>query len=242
MKRVVFQGLRGGTGTTSTVAAIGDALQSLDESVLLIDLAPTNLLSLHFGISPQDPRGWARTSVDGGSWYETTFEVKPGLHLLPFGLLSEAERRHVFGSSQFLAAAGPKELAGLTNQYSFILIDLSSSATAMKSWTAGCDLQIMTAEADPASCALLFKLPRDARRRYLITRYDPISRIQRDIRLLWQAQLGSSLLPQVMHRDASMIEALGYRQAVGSYRPNSLAAQDAMDIAVWCQRHIEARA
>jgi cellulose synthase operon protein YhjQ len=242
MKRVVFQGIRGGTGTTSTVAAIGDALQSLDESVLLIDLSPSNLLSLHFGISPSDPRGWARTSVDGGFWYESTYEIKAGLHLLPFGLLTEAERRQVRGSAQSLAATGPEELAGLSSQYSFILIDLPSNASATTPWTSGCDFQIMTAEADPASCALLFKLPKDAQRRYLITRYDPISRIQRDIRLLWQAQLGSSLLPQVVHRDASMVEALGYRQSVGSYRPNSLAAQDALDIAMWCQRHSETQA
>lgn len=240
MKSIVFCGVRGGTGTTSTMAAVSLALHALDEKVLMIDLAPSNLLSLHFGGSPSATQGWARALVDGRPWQEAAAELQPGLHMLPFGLLSPAERLRAPQLPRLLWQSGNSPLASMQAEYSVVLFDLPSSEMANSSVMLRSDLQIVTTEADPASCALLAQLPPDKRRHYLITRYDPISRVQRDIRLLWQSRLGASLLPQVMHRDASMVEALCSKAPVGRYRPESLAAQDAQHIAAWCQGRLRA--
>lgn len=240
MKIVAFHGIRGGTGTTSTVAAIGDALQMRNETVLMIDLGRSNMLGLHFGISPFQPGGWARAMIDGHAWESARTEIKPRLHVLPFGTLSQAEKSDTPSTPPVFLRDGLDPLAVLSNHYSVILIDMSGGDTAT-SLLPRCDLQIMTTEADPGSCALMLALPPDSRRRYLITRFDPISRIQRDIRLLWESHLGNSLIPQVMHRDASVVEALGYKLSVITHRPNSLAAQDALNIAAWCQDQLESQ-
>ena len=238
MKSIVFCGVRGGTGTTSTMAAIGQALHALDEKVLMIDLAPSNLLNLHFGGSPAEAKGWARALVDGRPWHEAATELQPGLHVLPFGLLNQTERLRAPQLPRLLWQSDATRMAALRAQYSVVLFDLPSTEVTNSSVMLRSDLQIVTTEADPASCALLAKLPPDKRRHYLITRYDPVSRVQRDIRLLWQSRLGPNLLPQVMHRDASMVEALCSKAPVGRYRPESLAAQDAQHIAAWCQSRL----
>lgn len=230
-----FRGIRGGVGTTSTVAALGNALQAMGETVLMIDLAPENLLRLHFGIPLADPRGWATEQANGSAWDEAAREIKPGLHLLPFGQLGRAERSNASHALNTLWEAWPNHLAALSKRYGMILVDLPMSEPAALPLMSECELRITTMEADPASCALLHDLPHRGDCQYLITRFDPLSHLQRDIRLLWQDQLGNAMIQQVVHRDEAIPEALGQKQPVGDYRPQSLAAQDAANLASWCR-------
>lgn len=237
MPCVAFRGIRGGVGTTATVAAIGDALHALGETVLMIDLAAENLLRLHVGVPHADRRGWARAQCDGTAWHQAAYEVKPGLHLLPFGVLSPAERAAVPQASD---DDWPGRLARLAERYGMILIDVPARGPGM-SWLSGVDLSITTAEADFASHALLESLPHDDDRKLLITRFDPTSALQGDIRSLWRSRLGPALIPQVMHRDEAMAEALGHAMPVCHYRPHSLSAQDASSVATWCLAQSKAR-
>ncbi|CNG61253.1 cellulose synthase [Yersinia enterocolitica] len=57
MPVLALQGIRGGIGTTSVIAALAWALQQLDESVLVIDFSPDNLLRLHFNMHFEQSRG-----------------------------------------------------------------------------------------------------------------------------------------------------------------------------------------
>ena len=50
-----LQGVRGGCGVTTVVAALGHALHAQGERVLLVDASPDNLLGLHLGL-PVDER------------------------------------------------------------------------------------------------------------------------------------------------------------------------------------------
>nr|CBX72322.1 hypothetical protein YEW_LO49410 [Yersinia enterocolitica W22703] len=70
MPVLALQGIRGGIGTTSVIAALAWALQQLDESVLVIDFSPDNLLRLHFNMHFEQSRGWARAEVDGEGWQQ----------------------------------------------------------------------------------------------------------------------------------------------------------------------------
>ena len=45
-----LRGVRGGVGTSSTVAALGHALHALGQKVLLVDMCPENSLGLHFNM------------------------------------------------------------------------------------------------------------------------------------------------------------------------------------------------
>lgn len=240
MTCVAFRGLRGGTGTTSTVAATGAALHSMGVKVLLIDLSPENLLHLHFGMPYIDRRGWGRSLLDGNTWLEAIREIQPGLDLLPFGGLTLTEHNRISYTFQALLPAWPAHLATLASLYDMVLIDTPASERDAWPLISECGLRVITMEADPASFALLTGLPLHTYHHCLITRYDPLSRLQRDIRLLWQGQLGDVLIRQVMHRDESMAEALGQKQPVGSYCPDSLAARDASSLASWCLAHARA--
>ena len=51
-----LRGVRGGVGTSSTVAALGHALHALGQKVLLVDMCPENSLGLHFNMDLAPPR------------------------------------------------------------------------------------------------------------------------------------------------------------------------------------------
>ncbi|MBV6272397.1 cellulose synthase operon protein YhjQ [Alcaligenaceae bacterium CGII-47] len=237
MTCLAFCGLRGGTGTTSTVAATGAALLSIGAKVLLIDLSPENLLRLHFGVPYVDRHGWGRSWLDGHTWHEAICDIQPGLGLLPFGGLTGAEHKNLPDTFQAFLPAWRDHLSTLADCYDMVLIDTPAGERNVWPLILECGLRVITMEADPACFILLTSLPRHTYHHCLITRYDPHSRLQRDIRLSWQGQLGDVLLEQVIHRDESMAEALGQKQTVGSYCPDSLAARDASNLASWCLTH-----
>lgn len=45
-----LQGIRGGVGTSSTLAALSYALSTLGQRVLVVDMCPENTLGLHFNL------------------------------------------------------------------------------------------------------------------------------------------------------------------------------------------------
>ena len=86
-----LQGVRGGVGVTTMIAALGHALHAQGERVLLVECTPDHLLGLHLGLPAAEARGWARAWLDDGDWREAAFEALPGLALLPYGCASDAE-------------------------------------------------------------------------------------------------------------------------------------------------------
>ena len=61
---VSLHGVRGGVGTSSTLAALGYALHQLGQKVLMVDMCPENTLGLHFNLKLGPPEGWARATLD----------------------------------------------------------------------------------------------------------------------------------------------------------------------------------
>ena len=61
-----LQGVRGGCGVTTVVAALGHALHAQGERVLLVDASPDNLLGLHLGLPVDERGGWARKDARSG--------------------------------------------------------------------------------------------------------------------------------------------------------------------------------
>ena len=68
----------------------------------------------------------------------------------------------------------------------------------------------------------------------LVNRFDPGSQLQRDLLLIWRKHYATRLLPLTIHADEAVREALAFKQAIGQYAPDSLAAQDALSLATWC--------
>ena len=73
-----LRGVRGGVGTSSTVAALGHALHALGQKVLLVDMCPENSLGLHFNMDLAPREGWARATLDQQPWTSNPGTNMPG--------------------------------------------------------------------------------------------------------------------------------------------------------------------
>lgn len=233
MISIAIQGLRGGVGVSSVVAALGHALQSQGERVLLVDMCPENLLRLHCNQPVADGSGWARATLDGEGWKAWGWSVLPNLHVLPYGRLSEAEQGRLELHLRRTPQLWRSLQASLARSFDWVLFDLPQRL-AGHAQIGACDLSIRLLEADPACHALLRQTPLRPQEWLLVNRYDPGCQLQRDLLLVWQQVLGQRLLVQGVHRDTAMREALANKHPVGAYAPGSLAAQDALGLARWC--------
>ncbi|BAN96868.1 hypothetical protein E05_21020 [Plautia stali symbiont] len=91
MPVLALQGLRGGCGATALSAALGWALNALQQSVLLIDLSPANQLAAHFNLPLDTPHGWLCAQLDRQPWLHSALRYQPGLDFLPSGTLTHQQ-------------------------------------------------------------------------------------------------------------------------------------------------------
>lgn len=232
MTPLSLRGLRGGTGTSSLLAAIGYALHCLGERVLMIDMCPENLLRLHFNLAAEDQSGWARAMLDGQAWYEQAWSLAPTLNLLPYGNLSVNEYlriEHWLSADPHLWAARQESLAA---HYDWVLFDLPQRLPGHAA-VGPCYFKVRVAEAD-AACHVLLQQQEEDGSLLLVNRFDPGSQLQRDLLLIWRKHYPEHLLPVTVHDDEALRESLAFKQPVGLYAPGSLATQDALSLATWC--------
>ena len=70
MIAISLRGIRGGVGTSSTLAALAYALHALGQRVLVVDMCPENTLGLHFNLDLAPRDGWARATLDQQPWQQ----------------------------------------------------------------------------------------------------------------------------------------------------------------------------
>lgn len=235
MSRVLaMQGLRGGCGATSVAAALGWALHADEQRVLWLDLSPGNMLGLHVGLAVDERRGWARAWLDGDDWQAQGYAVEEGLDLLPYGQLAMAEVTQLEQDLAAQAACWPARLATLAADYDWVLADLPAGLPAHAGSLGDDDdtLRLTVVQADPACHVLLQRAPREGL--LLVNRYDAAQTLQRDLLQVWHRQFGARLLPQCVHADAAVAEAMAMKQPLGRHAPGSAAAGDAVALALWC--------
>lgn len=230
-----LQGVRGGVGVTTLVAALGQALRALGERVLLVEGSPDHLLGLHLGLSVAETRGWARAQLDGTDWRDAAFQCAPGLALLPYGAVGEADVAAIEQALQRTPRFWAERLPLLQAQFDWIVFDLPQrlSAHAATVNRQACALPLLVATVDPG-CHVLLHRHVDETRRLLPNRYDPALPLQRDLMQLWSEAYGARLLPQPVHEDASVPAALARKLPLGLDAAGSLAAADAAGLALWC--------
>ncbi|HDL7762641.1 TPA: cellulose synthase operon protein YhjQ [Yersinia enterocolitica] len=236
MPVLALQGVRGGIGTTSVTAALAWALQQLDESVLVIDFSPDNLLRLHFNMSFEQSRGWARAEVDGEGWQQGAMRYTEKLDFLPFGQLTQTENEQLSASLQQHPRQWQENLSRLlaNASYRWILLDIpAGDSTFTRQALALADQTLILIHAD-ASCHIrLHQQNLPAGCHFLLNQFSASSRLQQDLHQLWLQSL-DSLLPIFIHRDEAMAEALAAKQPLGEYSVQSLAAEEVMTLANWC--------
>ncbi|MGM7892345.1 cellulose biosynthesis protein BcsQ [Yersinia enterocolitica] len=236
MPVLALQGVRGGIGTTSVTAALAWALQQLDESVLVIDFSPDNLLRLYFNMSFEQSRGWARAEVDGEGWQQGAMRYTEKLDFLPFGQLTQTENEQLSASLQQHPRQWQENLSRLlaNASYRWILLDIPAGDSAFtRQALALADQTLILIHAD-ASCHIrLHQQNLPAGCHFLLNQFSASSRLQQDLHQLWLQSL-DSLLPIFIHRDEAMAEALAAKQPLGEYSAQSLAAEEVMTLANWC--------
>ncbi|WP_338747004.1 cellulose biosynthesis protein BcsQ [Pseudomonas putida] len=229
MTSLALHGVRGGLGRSALLAALGYALQGVGERVLLIDLCPSNLLGLHFNLPLSTQEGWALAERQGRPVADAVYEVLDGLCLLPFGNLPDGVARPMPDAQAWRARQA--ELAG---HFDWVLFDLPQLPPDTAGHSIETDVRVLVAEAEMASHLLLGRQPVERYDMLLVNRYDPASRLQSDLLMVWRDLFRDRLPIQVVHRDEAFLEALACKAPLGHYAPQSLACRDVQSLAVRC--------
>lgn len=230
MAIIGIQGLRGGTGATSITAGLAWSLQHLDESVLVIDGSPDNMLRLFFNIDVQHTDGWARAITANEHWAQTAWRYTAHLNVLPFG-------QHVeLSGAEALANRAVSMLKQLSEHgaWRWILVDLPATNDPLTRALAQQLDQCLVVINPDMNCHVRLHqqaIPQGAR--LLVNNLLVASQLQDDIWQMWlHSQL--ALVPLVIHRDEAMAESLAAKQPVGEYRADALASEELNTLANWC--------
>ncbi|WP_107850634.1 cellulose biosynthesis protein BcsQ [Oceanimonas marisflavi] len=231
MRLLSISGIRGGTGTTTVLAALGYALHRLEQRVLLVDLSPANMLGLHFEQPVSHQQGWARAYVESADWRAQALELQPGLCLLPHGRITRQEQERLELWLRNHPGEWNRRMSRLADRFDWILFD-SPHDSGARAGSLQPDVSIQVINADAACQVLLQAAPSASW--LLVNRFEAGSRLQQDLLLLWRRQFADRLLPLVLHRDESTAEALAHKLPLGTYAPQSQNATTADSLAVWC--------
>ncbi|WP_244613402.1 cellulose biosynthesis protein BcsQ [Modicisalibacter radicis] len=233
---MALQGLRGGTGTTSLLAALAESLTQAGHSVLCIDLDPRNQLRLHFNHPWQDDSGWAIAEQADAAWHEMAFSLGERLTFLPYGR-GEGIAENLDSAWRDVPDIWSRRLAQLDPQrYDWILIDVPfDHPSHQRQIRRLASLWLTVANADAACHALLAERPVGVNEYLLVSRFSPRSLLQNDLLAIWQRQHDDWLVPCSIHQDEAMFEALAHKRSVIGHRSDSLAARDVQRLAAWLQ-------
>ena len=233
MPVIALQGLRGGCGATSLSAALGWALNSLQESVLVIDFSSSNQLAAHFNLPLNQPQGWVSALLQQQPWSHCAQRYQHGLDFLPFGTLSHQQTLSLQAEDVHFAAPLLNAFPALKSQYRWLILDLPADLLPwQRSFAMAADRLLQVLSLD-ANCQLRLHHPRFLPHTlFLINQFNANSQLQQDLHQLWLRTL-KNLIPQVIHRDEALAEALMMKQPVGEYRPHALASEEINTLANW---------
>ncbi len=218
--------LAGGVGKTSLAAAIGRALASRGERVLLTDTCSFGVLPFYFG-AREIRTGVVRTFSGGTS--------DPPIRVLTLDIDRENADPELLR----------RELLRGTHDVNRVLIDVATgSASILRQALRLSPLVLVPVVPDMTSVVTLQALEGFFRNQeglsgkplqawYVLSQFDPLSPLQLDVREVLRQQLGERLLPFAVHRTAAVSEALAEGMTVIDYAPNSPATEDVLSLASW---------
>jgi cellulose synthase operon protein YhjQ len=237
---------KGGVGKTTVVASLAMALLDQRRPVLAVDFDPQNALRLHLKMPIEDSRGFSVQGLQKTPIAGAEFKSPFGIQVLPFGTISESDRRTfegiLDGDSQWLR----RNLASLpTAAGTVTLIDTPSGASIyLQQALLAADLVLVVTLPDAASFVTLASMerwldeycrsrPNFAGSYYLVNRMNAARPLCRDVLGAMQRELGSRMAPQTLRFDALIEEALAAQSPASRYAPESTAAREAVAVARW---------
>ena len=239
--------LAGGVGKTSIIAALGRALSSRGERVLLVDTATYGLLPFFFGARDQRP-GLLRTFNPPGASSEAPIQMVTldpdgnGPDIAMQGLQQDSKQdwlmqeitRYGRGSNRILidlptaSGATTRRILKLAPVVLVPVVpDMSSvvSVGAIESFfrhSAGGQNQGV----QNAQPIMPF---------YVLNQFDYSLPLHLDVREILQEQIGDRLLPFALRRTPAVSEALAEGMTVIDYAPTANVAEDYASLAGWAR-------
>jgi cellulose synthase operon protein YhjQ len=210
---------KGGVGKTTLSAALATLMQVPGGQTLALDLDPQNALQHHLSVSP-DVAGMGNASLRGESWSTLVLPGSAGTHVLPFGVMSEDERRSLEGYLRNDSGWLARQLSRMAlGEHDVVVIDTPPGPSAyLDQVLAVADQVLVVTSADAASYLTLDYMERllDAgltpQRQvcsYVINQFDASRAFSRDMQEVLKRRLGERLLG-VVHLDHDLNEALAY--------------------------------
>ncbi len=251
MKILTITSAKGGVGKTTVTKALALALLRLTgRPIFAVDLDPQNALALHMGIDPREQRGLARSSLAGDDWSETCFVQRTGVHILPYGALTDEDRITL----EEQIHANPKwlidHLRGLNlPDNALVLVDTppgpsvyGRQALSVAEWV------VVVTLADAASYATLPLMQRmlntycnarpDFRNTlFVLNQVDSTRQLSKDVLKVFREEAGEHFVG-VIHSDASVPEALASGISVLDHAPESQASHDVIACATTIAREM----
>lgn len=234
MNLIIASGLRGGVGTTSLLAMLGDALQAMGESVLMTDLDPSDALRLHFNVPYSDHHGWAAARTKHEPWQEHVFFLQEGQWLLPYGRHGMPVGSSTQVHHQSLDAFWAGVVDELAPRVDWLLIDsraVDLEATGLVKRAAH---HFLVATLDAGAHILLNQCAVSGVTKIVVNMYDPARQLSNDLLLDWRYRYAKRLLPVLMYRDENVHEALAQKTTATRRYPQCTGAADASALATWC--------
>jgi cellulose synthase operon protein YhjQ len=233
--------LAGGVGKTSLVATLGRALSSLGEQVLLADTTSHGLLPFYFGASELIPGVVRNFSPPPGS-------KDAPIHLVGYDVdrrgaiqTREDRRNEDAGAQDKLAADLLRDSQGTHR----VLLDLPATSSWVVRRVACMNPTVLIPLAPDMNSVITLQSVhqflqsiQDADGHplspyFILNQFDPALPLHIDVREVLRQQLGERLLPFVIHRAPAISEALAEGMTIIDYAPESVAAQDYLNVATW---------
>ena len=242
---------KGGVGKTTLVANLAAALTGLQRPVVAVDLDPQNALRLHYKLPVDEPGGLAVQELEGQPMVNAMRRAGMGLDCLPYGTLAENDRREFERRVDadpywFIKTLNSMNLAPRT----IVIVDTPPGGTVyLRQALGAASLVLAVLLPDAASFVTVASMERwledYARKRpgfrggwYVVNRMNSARILCRDVQAALAQQLGVKLIPQSIHFDAAIEEAMASQEPVGRYAPDSAAARDISALAEWLSRSL----
>jgi cellulose synthase operon protein YhjQ len=213
---------KGGVGKSTLASALATLLRVEHGQTLAIDLDPQNALQHHLGAEP-DVAGMGSASLQGENWNSLLLAGPAGSLLLPYGAVTEDERRALeryLENDRFWLA---RQLASMAlGENDVVILDTPPGRTAYLDQVLMVADQVLVVVTADAACFLTLDPmqhlldERKARGQvqqcnYVINQFDASRAFCRDMQEVLKRRLGNELLGTVA-LDHGVGEALAYGQ------------------------------